>query len=145
MELIVKHFNELTVAELEEIYRLRVSVFVVEQNCPYMEIDGFDKFAYHLFLRDGDGIKAYARALPQNTVYEEASIGRIISIKRRCGLGSQIVNAAVETARDKFGASRIKIGAQVYARSLYEKAGFKQISDEYIEDGIPHIHMMLEL
>lgn len=145
MELIVKHFNELTVAELEEIYRLRVSVFVVEQNCPYMEIDGFDKFAYHLCLRDRDGIKAYARALPQNTVYEEASIGRIISIKRRCGLGSQIVNAAVETAREKFGARRIKIGAQVYARTLYEKAGFKQISDEYIEDGIPHIHMMLEL
>ncbi len=145
MELIIKHFNELTTAELEEIYRLRVSVFVVEQNCPYQEIDGFDKFAYHLCLRDSDGIKAYARALPQNTVYEEASIGRIISIKRRCGFGSQIVNAAVETAKEKFGANRIKIGAQVYARTLYEKAGFKQISDEYIEDGIPHIHMMLEI
>lgn len=141
MELILKHFRELTLDELADIYRLRVSVFVVEQNCPYQEIDAADKTAYHLYLKDGDGIQAYARVLPPGTTFETCSIGRVLSKKRRCGLGTQIVNAAIAAAKEKFSADVITIEAQVYARSLYEKAGFIQISDEFLEDGIPHILM----
>ena len=141
MELILKHFRELTLDELADIYRLRVSVFVVEQNCPYQEIDAADKTAYHRYLKDEDGIQAYARVLPPGTTFETCSIGRVLSKKRRCGLGTQIVNAAIAAAKEKFSADIITIEAQVYARSLYEKAGFIQISDEFLEDGIPHILM----
>ena len=83
MELILKHFRELTLDELADIYRLRVSVFVVEQNCPYQEIDAADKTAYHLYLKDEDGIQAYARVLPPGTTFETCSIGRVLSKKRR--------------------------------------------------------------
>ena len=143
MQLIVKHFSELSVDELFAIYKLRVAVFVVEQKCPYQEIDEADRAAYHIWLQDEDGIAAYARALPPGVTFAEASIGRVIAVKRRCGMGSRIVAAAVETAREKFSAGKITIEAQVYARSLYEKAGFWQISDEFLEDGIPHIQMQL--
>lgn len=145
MELIVKHFSKLSVEELHEIYKLRVSVFVVEQNCPYQEIDDADKYAYHLWLKDENGIQAYARALPPGVTFDDASIGRVIAVKRRCGMGSRIVAAAIDTAKEKFSAKRLTIEAQVYARKLYEKAGFVQSSDEFLEDGIPHIHMTLTL
>lgn len=145
MKLKVKHFSELSVDELFAIYKLRVAVFVVEQKCPYQEIDEADKAAYHIWLQDEDGIAAYARALPPGATFAEASIGRVIAVKRRCGMGSRIVAAAVETAKERFNAEKITIEAQVYARSLYEKAGFRQISDEFLEDGIPHIQMQLQL
>ncbi len=145
MELIVKHFSELSAEELFEIYKLRVSVFVVEQKCPYQEVDDADRSAYHLWLRDENGIEAYARVLPQGTTFPTVSIGRVIAVKRRCGLGSKIVDAAIDTARTKLHADQITIEAQVYARSLYEKHGFRQTSEEFLEDGIPHIQMQLNL
>ena len=98
MELFVKHFSELSAEELFEIYKLRVSVFVVEQKCPYQEIDDADRAAYHLWLKDEDGIEAYARVLPQGVTFPTAAIGRVISVKRRCGLGGKIVEAAIHAA-----------------------------------------------
>lgn len=145
MELVIKHFSELSVEELFEIYKLRVSVFVVEQNCPYQEIDDADRIAYHVWLKDNDGIEAYARVLPEGVTFPTAAIGRVIAVKRRCGLGSRIVEEAVNAAREKFNADKITIEAQVYARSLYEKCGFHQTSEEFLEDGIPHIQMQLDL
>lgn len=145
MELIVKHFSELTAEELFGIYKLRVSVFVVEQNCPYQEVDDADKAAYHLWLEDDDGIEAYARLLPAGTAFPTAAIGRVIAVKRRLGLGSRIVSAAIDLAKEKYRADKITIEAQTYARALYEKLGFRQTSDEFLEDGIPHIQMQLEL
>ena len=145
MELVIKNFSELTAEELFEIYKLRVSVFVVEQNCPYQEIDDADRTAYHVWLKDDDGIEACARALPEGVTFPTAAIGRVIAVKRRCGLGSRIVEEAVNAAREKFNADKITIEAQVYARSLYEKCGFHQTSGEFLEDGIPHIQMQLKL
>ena len=145
MELTVKHFSELSAEELFEVYRLRVSVFVVEQHCPYQEVDDADRAAYHIWLRDGDGIEAYARVLPPGAAFPTSAIGRVIAVKRRCGLGGRIVEAAVSTAKTKFFADKITIEAQVYARSLYEKHGFRQTSAEFLEDGIPHIRMQLNL
>lgn len=89
MELVVKHFSELSAEELFEIYKLRVSVFVVEQNCPHQEVDDADRVAHHLWFRDQDGVEAYARVLPQGATFPTASIGRVIAVKRRCGLGSK--------------------------------------------------------
>ena len=145
MELVVKHFSELTTEELLEIYKLRVSVFVVEQKSPYQEVDDADRVAYHLWLKDEDGIAAYARALPQGATIPTASIGRVIAVKRRCGLGSKIVEAAIHVAKTKFHANQLTIEAQVYARSLYEKHGFRQTSEEFLDAGVPHIQMQLNL
>ena len=145
MELTVKHFSQLSAEELFEIYKLRVSVFIVEQRCPYQDVDDADRTAYHLWLRDENGIAAYARLLPPGVTFPTAAIGRVIAVRRRCGLGTRIVDAAINAAREKLSADVITIEAQVYARSLYEKAGFVQTSEEFLEDGIPHIQMQLRL
>ena len=141
MEFVVKKFEQLTVDELHEIYRLRIAVFVVEQNCAYQDIDGADKVAYHLYLKDENGIQAYVRVLPQGVLHETASIGRVISIKRRCGLATRLLKEGIALAQEKFGAEELTVGAQKYARGLYEKVGFVQSSEDYIEDGIVHIKM----
>ena len=145
MELIVKHFSELSAEELFEIYKLRVSVFIVEQSCPYQDIDDADKSAYHVWLRDEDGIEAYARVLPAGVAFPTAAIGRVIAVKRRCGLGSKVVTAAIDVAASKFNADRVTVEAQVYAKALYEKLGFRQCSEEFLEDGIAHVRMQLKL
>ena len=145
MELVVKHFDELSTRELFEIFKLRVSVFVVEQNCPYQEVDDADKKAYHVYLKDETGIQAYLRVLPKGITFDEISIGRVIAVKRRCGLGSLILSEGIKVAKERLGAESIAIEAQVYARELYEKAGFVQSSSEFLEDGIPHIKMTLQL
>lgn len=145
MELIVKHFNELTAMELMEIFSLRMAIFVVEQNCPYQDIDGWDPHAYHVYLRDEEGIRAYLRVLPANTRYEDASLGRVVSNKRRCGLATRVLQAGIAVAKEKFGADRLMIGAQTYAQPLYEKVGFVSLGDYYLEDGQPHVHMVREM
>ncbi len=141
MELICKHFTQLTRDELFQIYKLRVAVFIVEQQCAYPEIDDADQAAWHLWLQDGDGIAAYLRVLPPGTTFDTASIGRVIAVKRRQGLGSRIVAAGIRAAQEQFGAQTITIEAQTYARALYQRAGFVQTSEEFLEDGIPHIRM----
>ncbi|MBQ9961188.1 MAG: GNAT family N-acetyltransferase [Firmicutes bacterium] len=145
MELVVKHFSELTAEELFHIYKLRVSVFVVEQTCPYQEVDDFDRSAYHVWLQDENKIVAYARVLPPGMAFKEAGIGRVIAVKRRKGLGTQIVQAAIETAVSKLGANSVTLEAQVYARGLYDKLGFVATSEEFLEDNIPHIQMKLTI
>ena len=145
MELIIKHFNELTTGELMEIYRARNAVFVVEQNCPYQDIDGWDPRAYHLWLQDEAGLQAYLRVLPQDTLYPDASLGRVISLKRRCGLATRLLQEGIALAREKFGARRLIIGAQTYACPVYEKVGFLRTDYEYLEDGIPHVRMVQDL
>ncbi len=142
MQLNIKHFSQLSRDELFEIYKLRVTVFVVEQQCPYQEIDDADRAAYHIFFKDEEGIQAYLRLLPKDTVFDEVSIGRVIAVKRRCGLGTRIVEEGIKAAKEILGAETIKIEAQVYARGLYEKLGFVATSEVFLEDGIPHIEMV---
>ncbi len=144
MKLTVKKFDELTAPELYRIMALRVDVFVVEQNCVYRELDGKDFAAIHLWLEQDGELLAYARALAPGVSFEEASIGRVIAAKRRQGLGSRIVAEAIKAARDAFGADRIRIEAQTYAKRLYENLGFRQVSDEFLDDGIPHVEMLWE-
>lgn len=142
MELVCKHFSQLTQDELFTIYKLRVAVFIVEQQCAYPEVDDADRSAWHLWLQDEDGIQAYLRVLPPGATFDTASIGRVIAVKRRQGLGRRIVEEGIRTAREQFSARAITIEAQTYARGLYEQAGFVQTSEEFLEDGIPHIRMV---
>ena len=142
MELKIKHFSELSSQELFAIYKLRVSVFVVEQNCPYQEVDDADEHAYHVWFEDEDGIEAYLRVVEPGVVFPECAIGRVIAVKRRCGLGTKIVSAGLRAAQERYGAEAVRIEAQTYARKLYEGLGFVQTSEEFLEDGIPHIGML---
>ncbi len=145
MELIVKHFNELSAKELYAVLALRDKVFVVEQACIYQEADGKDAHAYHVWLEENGEILAYLRVLEAGVSFDEVSIGRVIAAKRRQGYGSRIVAEGIRVAQEKYGAKAIRIEAQTYARALYEKLGFRQTTDEFLDDGIPHIGMLLEM
>ena len=143
MQTVVKNFDELTNYELYEILKLRSEIFVVEQNCVYLDLDGVDLNAYHVYLKDGDEIVAYLRVIDKGLRLEEVSLGRVISKYRRKGLGTKIMLEGIKVAKEKYGAKKIKIGAQAYAVPFYESVGFKVLPNgEYIEDGIPHVYML---
>ena len=143
MQTVVKNFDELTNYELYEIIKLRSEIFVVEQNCVYLDLDGVDLNAYHVYLKDGDEIVAYLRVIDKGLRLEEVSLGRVISKYRRKGLGTKIMLEGIKVAKEKYGAKKIKIGAQAYAVPFYESVGFKVLPNgEYIEDGIPHVYML---
>lgn len=145
MNFIVKKYEELTLDELYDIIKLRINVFVVEQNCPYYELDDKDKGAYHVFCVEDGRIIAYLRVLDRGISFDEVSLGRVISLKRRCGLGTKLLKAGISTAVEKYNADSIKIEAQSYAEKFYEGVGFVRVSDEFTEDGIPHILMKLDI
>lgn len=143
MKLFIKSFDQLTTDELFRIYKLRTAVFVVEQHCPYQEVDDADKTAWHLWLEDEEEIAAYLRLLPGEDA-GELSIGRVVSARRGQGLGMRILTEGIDFAR-KRGAKAVVLAAQTYARGFYEKAGFYTVSEEFLEDGIPHVKMRLEM
>ena len=145
MRRILKSFSQLSADELFAIYKLRVAVFVVEQKCAYQEVDEVDKASYHLWYEDEDGIEAYLRIIPAGVTRKEVSLGRVIAVKRRCGLGTKIVSDAISFAKNELKAKEIVIEAQTYVKSLYEQLGFRVESEEFFEDGIPHVQMHLML
>ena len=136
-----KTFLQLTTDELYELLRVRSEVFVVEQNCVYQDQDGDEQQAIHLWLTLGDRIVALARVCPARTHMQEISIGRVITTVRDKGYGKQIMLHAIDAAKEFFGATLIDIEAQEYAKGFYESVGFKQSSDTFMLDGIPHIKM----
>ena len=138
-----KSFQELTVDELYELLRVRSEVFVVEQNCVYQDLDGDDQTSVHLWLTVADKVVALARVCPAGTHMQEVSIGRVITTERGKGFGKQIMLYAIEAAKEHFNATLIAIEAQEYAKGFYESVGFRQSSDTFMLDGIPHIKMTL--
>ena len=138
-----KTFQEMTVDELYELLRVRSEVFVVEQNCVYQDLDGDDQKSIHLWLTVADKVVALARVCPAGTHMQEISIGRVITTERGKGYGRQMMLHAIEAAKEHFDAKQIDIEAQEYAKGFYESVGFKQSSDTFMLDGIPHIRMTL--
>ena len=136
-----KLFRELTVDELYELLRVRAEVFVVEQDCVYQDMDGDDQVSVHLWLTDGGKVVALCRVCPAGTHMEEVSIGRVITTERGKGYGKRIMLEGIKVAQEHFNAKRIDIEAQEYARGFYEQVGFRQSSEPFILDGIPHIRM----
>ena len=136
-----KWFRELTLDELYELLRIRSEVFVVEQDCVYQDLDYDDQASLHLWLCDGDKIVALCRVCPAGTHMENVSIGRVITTERGKGYGKKIMLEGIAAAREHFQAKVIEIEAQEYAKAFYEQVGFRQSSDPFILDGIPHIRM----
>lgn len=145
MYYIVKHFSDLTTRELYELLKLRVNVFVVEQNCPYPELDDKDLNAYHVLGCEDSKLVAYLRVLDKGVSFEHVSIGRVVSVNRNKGYGRQILKKGIRVAKEKYEPDIIEIEAQTYAKEFYEKEGFVQTSEEFLEDGIPHIKMELKI
>ena len=144
MEFICKKFAELTVYELHEILRARCRVFVVEQACPYQDVDGVDPDAMHLFFRDGNGLAAYLRMFPRPGEPGTVQIGRVMTIRRGVGLGGELMREAIRAAEEYFPGCGLFLEAQVQAVGFYEKSGFRVTSGEFDEDGIPHVEMRLK-
>ena len=144
MDIVEKSYKELTVDELYEILKARCAVFIVEQNCPYLDVDEKDKRAMHVWLKDEQGIQAYCRVLERGVTFDDVCIGRVISLKRRCGLGTELLKAGIRVAKEVYSANKIVIEAQLYAKPFYELQGFVQSSEVFLEDGIEHIQMILE-
>lgn len=136
-----KSFSQLTIDELYELLRVRSEVFVVEQNCVYQDLDGDDQPSIHLWLTVEGKVVALARVCPAGTHMKEVSIGRVITTERGKGFGRQIMLHAIDAAIEHFNAERIDIEAQEYAKGFYESVGFKQSSDAFMLDGIPHVKM----
>lgn len=142
----LKEFDELTNTELHDIFRLRVDIFVVEQTCPYPEIDGKDPQSLHLMGKMGDEIIAYSRLLPPGVSFDVPSIGRVVVAEahRGTGLGYELMQESVNRSLEIYNLP-IKIGAQAHLEKYYGAAGFVKVSDVYLEDDIPHIDMLRAL
>ena len=140
----MKKFNELSVRELFDLYKLRTAIFVVEQNCPYQEVDDKDLQAVHVCGYINNDLVAYCRILPKNVSYNEVSIGRVAVDEkyRKKSYGKQLMQQAISYINQEMGEESIRISAQTYLKRFYEELGFFQQKEEYLEDGIPHIEML---
>lgn len=145
MQWFLKTFDELSLNEFYSILKLRIDIFVVEQNCPYYELDNKDKIAYHFFCKENDEVIAYTRIFKPGEYYQEAAFGRVAvhCDFRKQKLGKQLIIKTIEETYKLFSKTPIKIGGQTYLKRFYESFGFKQVGTEYLEDGIPHIYMIL--
>jgi ElaA protein len=137
-------FAELTTAELYRLMVLRQRVFVVEQQCAYLDADGWDRHADHLWLEDGDAAVACLRLFAPGVKHTEACLGRIVTAPERRGtrLGHALVAEGLDRIKQQHGAVPVKIGAQKYLERFYRQHGFERVSDDYDEDGIPHLDMI---
>ena len=143
MKLVSKSFDDLTTQELYEILKARSAVFVVEQNCVYQDIDGLDPASLHVFFEDEGRIAAYLRAFVKEP--SAVQMGRVLTVDRGIGLGGKLLKAGIEEIRARFHPVKIYIEAQSYAIGFYAREGFRVMSEEFLEDGIPHVKMELDL
>ncbi len=143
----VKSFDMLSTKELYEMLRLRAAVFVVEQDCVYQDLDAKDQYALHLIGVKNDEIIAYTRLFDKGFYFEEASIGRVVVAQeeRAYGYGHQLIAESIRVITEEFNTTVIKISAQCYLQKFYNAHGFKQVGEEYLEDGLPHIAMIRDV
>jgi ElaA protein len=141
----VLHFEDLSVKQLFDVLQLRNQIFIVEQNCPYLDVDEKDLNSFHVFgVNQQQKIIATSRVLPPGVSYSEASIGRVaVAIDSRgTGIGDELNRVSMEFIRNYFGDIPIRLSAQKHLTNYYNKHGFKVVSDPYDEDGIPHVEML---
>lgn len=145
MNLVTKYFHELTTTELYELLKSRAEIFVVEQNCIYQDLDDKDYHSLHIFYEENGKIVAYLRAFEKDTTTRTVQIGRVLTLNHGMGLGGQLLKKGITQIREKLNPSTIYIEAQCYATGFYEQEGFVISSEEFLEDGIPHVEMILKL
>lgn len=141
--IIIKRTSELSPKELIDIFKARTAVFVVEQNCPYQEVDDDDYDDLHVCLVENNTLKAYTRIIDKG---DHVTFGRVLVVKeyRQSGLGEKIVTETIAAIKQRFPNKPLQIQAQAYLQKFYTGLGFKAISDVYLEDNIPHLDMLFE-
>ena len=139
---VIKPFEELTARELHLIYKERTAVFVVEQNCPYQEVDDTDLVSIHFWKQADDRLLAYARLIPE---LDDVRIGRVLvpQGERTHGYGQELMQVVLEYAKTHFPELPIHAQAQAYLQDFYASFGFRPVSEVYLEDDIPHIDMSI--
>lgn len=139
----IKRFNDLSVPELYRVLQLRSDVFIVEQNCPYPDVDGKDAKALHLLGIYEGNIVAYSRLFAPGYYFENASIGRVVIDQsyRDRKWGHNLMQAAITGIKEHYGVDAVTISAQLYLKKFYESHGFVQEGEQYLEDDIPHVRM----
>tara|TARA_S200000501_G_scaffold353703_1_gene373720 strand:+ start:580 stop:1017 length:438 start_codon:yes stop_codon:yes gene_type:complete len=145
MQIIIKRWEDLSKEEIQSIFSLRSEVFIVEQECPYQDVDGRDAEADHLLLYENNILCGYTRVFPKNTYFKEASFGRTAVKKsfRGKGYGHALVKESLKLLKSK-NENLIKISAQSYLNKFYASHGFVSRGEEYLEDNIPHTAMFFE-
>lgn len=140
----IKTFDEFTVTELYSILKARIDVFVIEQNCPYPDLDNYDQKAVHIWAEEKGEVLAYCRIFNKGIKYDETSIGRVLTTEKARGksLGKLLIQYAVETIENRFRTSEIRISAQDYLLRFYSGFGFEDTGNKYLEDDIPHTEMI---
>lgn len=142
MGFFIKHFNELTTRELYEILKTRQEIFIIEQDCPYMDIDDLDLDAIHVFSKNEEGrVTSCLRVFMRDEESKTAQIGRVVTLTHGEGLGGELLHEGVNVALNHYKAEKIYLEAQTYAIGYYAKEGFRVVSGEFLEDGIPHVKM----
>lgn len=144
IKLITKDFYDLTTKELYEILKSRSEIFVVEQNCIYQDLDDIDYRSLHIFYESEGKVIAYLRAFKKNSSANIVQMGRVLTLTHGIGLGRQLLKEGIIQIKKKMNPSAIYIEAQCYATGFYEREGFVTSSDEFLEDGIPHVEMLLQ-
>lgn len=141
----IKHFVDLNQYELYDLFALRINVFVVEQNCPYPELDGKDKHCFHLIGEVNGAVIACSRILPEGISYIEPSIGRVAVHPdyRKKKIGYEIMQRSLAFIESEFGKKQVRISAQSYLEEFYVQQKFVSTGKTYLEDGIPHVEMLL--
>ena len=140
---IAKTFEELTTKEIYEILKARAAVFVVEQNIVYQDMDDKDYDSLHVFCEEDGRVTAYLRAFKVEA--DVVRMGRVLTLQHGQGLGGKLLNYGLEEIRRKFLPKVITIDSQCHAIGFYEKAGFRVCSEEFLEEGIMHVKMELEV
>lgn len=139
-------FQDLNLEELYTIMVLRQEVFVVEQDCPYLDADGKDQASWHVMGTDAAGkLKAYTRICPPGVSYDGyVSIGRVIIDEEIRGTqeGYRLMEKSIAECEDRFPGLASKLSAQSHLERFYNKLGYKAVGEGYLEDGIPHIAMI---
>lgn len=140
----IKTFEEFTVPELYNVLKARINVFVVEQNCPYPDLDDYDQKAVHIWAEQDGEVLANCRIFDKGIKYPEASIGRVLTTEKARGknLGKQLIAYAIETIEARFRTDEIRISAQDYLLKFYGEFGFEDTGKKYLEDDIPHTEML---
>ncbi len=144
MNCVAKNFEELSVYELYEIMKARSEIFLLEQNIVCQDLDGVDKVARHYFLEDNGEIYAYLRAYYAGEDKTRVKIGRVLSLIHGKGHGRILMDFALCDIKENMGCQNIYVSSQKQAEGFYAKMGFVTVSDEYLEEGIPHVKMILK-
>lgn len=145
MNITVKTFDELTTIELYEILKARAEIFIMEQNINYQDMDDTDYKSVHCFIQDGNKVIAYLRAFYKSEDRSVVKIGRVLTLEHGKGIGRILLEQSLKAIREEMQCNKIYIEAQKHAIGFYEKFGFVTTSGEFMEEGIIHVAMELEI